>query len=359
MDGADDVWARLRDLTERVAAMADYVTLVVVANRHDGTLDGSTDRATEHFTDSETSQLLGGFRAAGFRTRYFEGERAFMSAVLDRPRLDIGTRHVLVYNVAQSGTDPGRKSLVPAFCALNGLPTCNSNSYCLSLARNKIHVHAVLATYGLPTPATWVFRAGNGWLRGERPPGDVELIAKACHESASIGLDEKSVGTLSGSYEEALAHKSELLGQPMVVQRLIRGLEMETPVVELAGRGQVLGPAVITLSGDDRLDGRILDYDAISHDAYGFAVPAGRHAAAVARIGQVAPAVFEVLGLSGFARVDFRVDQDGGVHVIDVSTTPHLVWHSAYAHVFREAGWAYEGMIASMVAVNAARLGWL
>ena len=359
MDGADDAWTQLRQLTDRVALIADDVTLVIVANRTGGTLDGSADRATEYFTDSETSQILGGFRAAGFRTRYFEGERAFMSAVLDRPRLDIATRHILVYNVAQSGTDPGRKSLVPAFCALNGLPTCNSNSYCLSLARNKIHVHAVLARYGLPTPAIWVFRAGAGWLRGERPPEDVELIAKACHESASIGLDEHSVGMLSARYEEALAHKSELLKQPMVVQRLIRGLEMETPVVEVARRGRALGPAVITLSGDDRLEGRILDYDAISHDAYGFMAPVERHAMAVARIGLVAPAVFEVLGLSGFARVDFRIDHEGGVHVIDVSTTPHLVWHSAYAHVFRQAGWAYEAMIASMVAVNAAQLGWL
>jgi D-alanine-D-alanine ligase len=354
-----ETWTALRALTDRVISIADDVTVIVVANRKAVVSADAGDRSTEYLSDNEANQLLTGLRASGFKTRYFEGELAFIAAVLAAPRLDVTSPRIIVYNIAQSGTDPGRKSLVPSFCALHGIPVCNSGSYAVSLARNKLHVHAVLRRFGLPTPPTWAYRSGHGWMNGEHPPREELLIAKACQESASIGLDAASVGLLTPQFEDMLAQKSERLGQPMVVQPLIRGREIESPVVEVERRHRLLGPAVITLAGDDRLDERILDYDAVAHDGYGFSDPGPEHRVAVGEIARVAPAACEVLGLTGFARVDFRVADDGAVYVIDVATSPHLVWHSAYAHVFRQAGWRHEEMMAGMVAINAARLGWL
>lgn len=359
MGDHSEIWARLRALTARTMAQADDITVVLVANKKAAGLSDSDDRATEYLSDSEASQLLTGLQAAGFRTRYFEGELAFMSAVLDNPRLDVSSKHLAVYNIAQSGSDPGRKSLVPAFCALHDLKTCNSSSYAVSLARNKLHVHAVLRRFGLPTPGTWAYQAGRGWLGGEPPPAGPLLIAKACQESASIGLDADSLGRLGASYERMLAERSARLNQPMVVQLLIPGWEIEAPVVEIDGGQHVLGPAIVTLGGEDRLGERILDYDAVAYDDYGYAPPKSEHDQAVARIARAAPAICQVLGLNGFARVDFRVGEDGEIYAIDVATSPHIVWHSAYWHVFQIAGWTHEEMMAAMVGVNAARWNWL
>lgn len=47
------------------------------------------------------------------------------------------------------------------------------------------------------------------------------LIAKALHESASIGLNSNSVGKRSPKYEDMLARKSGTLRQAMLVQRLV------------------------------------------------------------------------------------------------------------------------------------------
>jgi len=80
---------------------------------------------------------------------------------------------------------------------------------------------------------------------------------------------------------------------------------------------------------------------------------------AVGRIRDIAPAVCEVLGLNGYARVDFRVSADGEAYVTDVATSPHLVWHSAFARVFGANGWSHERMLAAMVASNAERFGWI
>ena len=359
MDDPGQVWAALADATDHVLAVADGMTILVVANRKGEMPDESEDRSTEYLSDNEANQLLTGFAASGFRTRYFEGERAFLRASLEGELALAPPGRAIVYSIAQSGTDAGRKSLVPAFSALQGLRVFNSGSYAVSLARNKLHVHSVLKRFGIPTPPPFAYRAQHGWLRGERPPAGELLIAKAIQESASIGLDADSVGTLCSAFEDILSNKSRALGQAMVVQPLVVGYEIEAPVVELSGRHHVLGPAIVTLGGDDWLGERVLDYATVARDGNGFAVPGVPHVRAVQRIQEIAPAVCDVLGLNGFARVDFRVAADGEAYVTDVATSPHLVWHSAFAKIFDANGWSYERMLASMVASNAARFGWI
>lgn len=354
-----ELWAGLRELTDKAKAIADEITVVLVANRQRALSGNSQDRATEYFTDYEANQILTGLRTSGFRTFSFEGENEFISHVLNHQGHISNSRWTLIYNTAQAGTDPGRKSMVPAFCALNGLPTCNSNSYALSLARHKLHVHTILRHYGIPTPDTWAFDANAGWLRGERPPLDTVLIAKAGHESASIGLDESSVGVWSPEYEKILRQKSIDLGQQFIVQKLISGREFEVPVVSFAHAHEALPPVAITLNGNDKLGSQILTYAAIACDGFGFATCPPEYSCESLRMREAAAGVCEVLGLNGFSRVDFRMDDDRNVWVTDVSTSPHIVMHSAYWHNFHQAGWSHGDMLACMIAINAANLGWI
>lgn len=353
------IWQKLRYLTDRVQEIADDVTVIFVANRQRAVTESPLDRSTEYFTDHETNQILTALKANGFRTVYFEGEDEFISFILERRHETIRSRWTIVYNTAQSGTDPGRKSLVPAFCALHGLQTCNSNSYAVSLARHKLHVHAVLRRYGIPSPDTWAFDAQLGWLRNERPPGDVLLIAKAGYESASIGLDERSIGHMSPSFEQALIEKSRDLNQNFVVQRFVSGSEFEVPVVNVANIRGAMVPVGITIDGDRELGERVLHYASVAEDRFGFALCPEDWTPEAERMRNAAAAVCEVLGLRGFARVDFRVDDNRDVWVTDVSTSPHIVAHSAYWHSFQSEGWSYSDMLGCMIAVNASNYHWL
>jgi D-alanine-D-alanine ligase len=353
------IWQELRFLTDRMQAIADDVTVIFVANRQRAVTDSPLDRSTEYFTDDEANQILTALKESGFRTMYFEGEDQFISFVLKGKHKAIQSRWTIVYNTAQSGTDPGRKSMVPAFCALHGLPTCNSDSYAVSLARHKLHVHAILRRYGIPTPDTWAFDARLGWLRNECPPRDVLLIAKAGYESASIGLDEFSIGHMSRSFEEVLTKKSSALNQHFVVQRFISGNEFEVPIINIGNRRGAVAPVAITINGDHRLGERVLLYASVAEDRFGFARCPEDYTAESARMRDAAAAVCEVLGLKGFARVDFRVDDDRGVWVTDVSTSPHIVAHSAYWHSFSSEGWSYSDMLGCMIAVNASNYHWL
>lgn len=352
------LWNELRQLTEKVSKIADDITVVFVANRQKGLTGESQDRSTEYFTDIETNQLLTGFRQSGFRTLYFEGEMEFITYVISSHGKIANSRFAIVYNTAQSGTDPGRKSMIPSFCALHNICTCNSNSYAVSLARHKLHVHAILHKYSIPTPNTWAFDCETSWLRDETPQKDVKLIAKAGHESASIGLDNSSLGMISSEFEDILRRKTGELQQQFVVQRFINGREFEVPVVIYNKSCAAITPVEIKLDGHS-LEDAILSYETIAYDSFEFYITNGAPSLLDQNMRVYAEAVCEVLGLNGFARVDFRVDKDNNPWVTDVSTSPHIVKHSSYWHAFMHAGWEHSEMLACMIAINAKNLGWI
>jgi D-alanine-D-alanine ligase len=344
-----------------VRAIADTLTVPLVANlKSAGTPVGdysASSVATEYFSENEASQIHLGLQECGFYTKLYPGEDAFISAVMDGSFLSLPRLRKLIYNTAQSGTGAGRKSLIPAFCALHGIPVCNSNPYVLSLARHKFHVYAILRTLGLPVVDSWLFD-GAGWLLGERPAHGIKLIAKACYESASIGLDYDGIGELSDAYEAMLACKAAGLRQPYVVQRFIAGSEAEVPVLDFGTGAFALEPVAMTLDGNAVLGDRILDYDIVANDLGGFAPCTHLDQAARDGMKTTAEEVFRVLGIAAVGRVDFRIQSDGRFLITDIATTPHLVQHSAFAFAFGQAGFKHADVMGAVVAANARRFGW-
>lgn len=346
---------------QAVKSIAEILTVPLVANlKSEGAEAGdyrSSSVATEYFSENEASQILIGLQECGFYTKLYAGESAFIAAVLDGAFARLPREHKLVYNTAQSGTGAGRKSLIPAFCALHRIAACNSDAYVLSLARHKFHVYAILRTLGLPATDSWLFDQ-SGWLFEQRPPSNTKLIAKACFESASIGLDQEGVGELSDAYEAMLKRKVAELRQPYIVQRFIAGYEAEVPVIDVGHGPCALEPVAMTLNNDPVLGDRILDYDIVYNDRNGFA--SCRHLDRRTREGMklAAQNVFRALGMTAIGRVDFRIDSQGCFFITDVATTPHLVRHSAFAFAFAEAGFAHADVFGAVAAANAHRQGW-
>lgn len=360
----DEPWRTIRAAIQSMQPIAEQLTVPVVANlKPTRTLDqdhSATSVATEYFSENEASQVMLAFQECGCYTRFYAGELAFIAASLNGEIDRLPRRYKLVYNVAQSGTGPGRKSLMPAFCTLQNIAICNSDPYVVSLARHKFHVQCVLRTIGIPTPDSWLYDLRLGWLANRRPPSDALLIAKACYESASIGLTNDSVGVLSNAYEQRLRTQAAVLRQPLIVQRFVPGYEVEVPIIEAGGGVVTLDPVSITLEGETLLGDRFLDYDLVDYDSYGFAASHHLAAETIESLRAAALAAFTALGIRGIGRVDFRVSsKDGSIAVTDVATSPHLVQHSSFAFAFQQAGLSHTDLFAAMLAANAQRYNFI
>jgi D-alanine-D-alanine ligase len=179
-------------------------------------------------------------------------------------------------------------------------------------------------------------------------PGE-QVLAKSAYESASIGIGPKSAFAYHQTEDERLREISKGLAQPVVVQRFIAGREFEVPVI-FDSRPLALQPVGVSLDDDPNLGDKFLHYDIIARDKYGFFEL--NEPGLSNELRGFAENVFQVLGMRGFGRVDFRVDLQGKPYVTDVSTSPHLTSHSAYGFRFRADGYDTSALLAALVGLR-------
>jgi hypothetical protein len=158
---------------------------------------------------------------------------------------------------------------VPAFCAHFSIPTLNSDAYSCAINRQKFHVSRLLQSFGVIVPRSWYFLPGRGWWDDDKPPFGEAVVAKATYEGSSVGVDPDAVGPFSPRIEERIAFLGGALRQPITVQKLIAGFELEVPLACL-GSPKALGVAALTIKGEFRLGSSVLLYDNAWEDDYGF-----------------------------------------------------------------------------------------
>ncbi len=81
-------------------------------------------------------------------------------------------------------------------------------------------------------------------------------------------------------------------------------------------------------------------------------VPAPIEAPSIARVRELAVAVFELAGCSGLARCDFFVEPDGEVLVNEINTMPGFTETSVYAKLLEASGIAYAELCDRLVAAR-------
>lgn len=357
----EDGWKEIRKILEQTEQIKDDIYLVVVANIKSKTTlaqDYSMHSVTTEFlSESETEEIIQAFREFGFYSHLFIEEDKFFDWVLSH-KIDQAIRtKKLVYNSAQAGVGPGRKSLIPAFCALHHIPITGSDSYVVSLARQKYHVNNIIRNLGLTAPRSWLYDFKNHWLLGKQPANGEKVIVKLTYESASIGLDKNSVMIIDNKIEDYLEELSKKFLQPLTVQEFISGYEVEVPVFDL---DTPFAPMVVGISLNDKqyLQDNILTYDDVYNDSYSFYKVEQFSKEQASLISDCAVKVFQCLGIRGLGRVDFRVKENGNFYVMDVATNPHIIKHSSFAFLYEGEGLAYKYLPSTLVGLACKRISW-
>lgn len=296
---------------------------------------GSFNMDTEYFSDDEFEEVVSMFQTVGLHTDYFTYEDDFFHYVIE-----CAPSNLVVYNAAQSGVGPGRKSLVPAFCNLHAIPCTGSNAYVVSLCRHKYHVNKILSQAGISTPKSWLYQ--HDWLMDLHPPKDTKLLLKPIYESASIGIEDSSIRFYTKELDLLVKQLTEQHHQPIIAQEFIPGYEVEVPLLCVNNDIYQLPPVGITINGKHDLGDDILNYDRIYFDKYGFYDFSLEHKNMAEKLCSCAADVARLLGMEGLCRVDYRIKNDGTFYVTDVSTNPHFVSHSSVHFSFNALGLSSE-----------------
>lgn len=277
----------------------------------------------DYMTEGVIRGILQSLRDLGIYVELFIGEDVFIKAVHANSFEKVARQYKLVFNLAQSGTGPARKSLVPCFCNLHHLPCCNSDGHVVALMRHKYHATSILRDHGLPVPRTWLFQENGEWLDGRRPPEGTKLIVKPTYEAACIGLSRDSVRSSDASLDAFALERARLMRQPLTVQEFIHGYDIDVPVF-LAPNAFAPMAVGVSMGGRRNLGEDFLDFDTLSERSYDFFDGIEVTGLPVNAMCRAAEKAARVLGIKGYGRIDFRATQSGEYYLIDMQTMPDI-----------------------------------
>jgi len=249
-----------------------------------------------------------------------------------------------VFNLVESLG--GRAELIAAVPALlegRGVPFTGNSADAQHLSSNKLLAKRVLAAAGIPAPPLF---DGTG-------ASDARWIIKSVWEHASFGLDDDSIAA-TPRVGALLARRAAEHGGRWFAEAYVPGREFN--VALLAGDSGVaaLPPAEIRFDGYPRGKPRIVGYAAKWHGASVEYLSTPRsfdvEAALARRLTELALACWHAFDLAGYARVDFRLADDGTLYVLEVNANPCLSPDAGFAAALAEAGMQFSGAVAALVA---------
>jgi D-alanine-D-alanine ligase len=269
-------------------------------------------------------------------------------------------RPEVVFNLVESWC--GLASLacvVPALCRKRGVPCTGSDEGALALAGDKALARRFMQAAAIPAPegvSLEEIRLGDF-------PGAGRYIVKSRFEDASLGLGPDCVVEAGGRDE--LLRIMETLAPRMagdcVAERYVAGQEFNLAL--LAGPdGGVQALPLAEMVFDSGLSGpAILHYAAKWEEgSTAFAASARRFVSDHPLGGEMVAIglrCWEVFGLAGYARIDFRMSGTGDIFVIDVNPNPCITPDAGFAAAACQAGLHHVEIVRRIAAAALRRAG--
>jgi D-alanine-D-alanine ligase len=254
----------------------------------------------------------------------------------------------LVFNLVDAVRGDGRLApVIPSLLDAVGLPYTGAHSDAWLETLSKVATKLKLQRQGLPTPE---FSVDGSGLDPEAP-----VIVKAAWEHGSLGLDASSV-VKGAEAAGVIRERTRRFGTEHFAESYIEGREFNLALLEERGRARVLPIAEIIFEGWGEDAPRIVGYDAKwvpESEAYTgtprrFGAEQDEPALA-ARLKSLALACWDLFGLAGYARVDFRVDATGAPWILEVNVNPCLSPDAGFAAAAAQGGLSYPDLIGRIV----------
>lgn len=241
---------------------------------------------------------------------------------------------------------------VVSYLELLRVPYTGCNPRGLMLARDKVLAKKLFSFHRIPFPEFTVSLQGRmvkrpSWL-------SFPLIVKSITEEASLGISQASIVEDDGKLKERVAFIHESVGTGALIERYIEGRELYVGVL---GNGHLHALPVWELKLDKlpddarRIATERVKWSRKYQDKYGITsekaknLPVGK----VEEIQHLAKRVYRALGLSGYARIDLRMDGEGGLYVLEANPNPQIARNEDFADSAESDGYAYEELLQELL----------
>ena len=229
---------------------------------------------------------------------------------------------------------------------------CNPRG--LTLARDKALAKKLLAYHRIPVPEFTTIRRGRKTVISKRLP--FPLIVKSLVFEASAGISQASVVENHDQLVRRVAFVHDSLGTAAIVERFIDGRELYVGVM---GNERLDVLPVWEMSFAQMPDNRWkiaterVKWSTQYQKRHGIVTSrAALESALSDRIQRLAKRAYRALDLSGYARIDLRMDDQGGLYVLEANPNPNLAYGEDFAESAETTGVSYERLLDRIIALG-------
>ena len=223
----------------------------------------------------------------------------------------------------------GEDGTVQGALEVLGIPYTGSGVMASALAMDKWRTKLVWLASGIPTPRYRIVDAGTDWP-GVIAELGLPLIVKPAREGSTIGITRvvsADPDALAAAWATAALHDPLVL-----VEEFVSGVELTASIVD--------GDALPLI----RIEAPQGNYD--YHNKYfsdetRYFCPCGLPEAQEQEIRERSLAAFDVVGCTGWGRLDLILRADGSFQFLEVNTSPGMTGHSLVPMAARQAGIAF------------------
>lgn len=252
---------------------------------------------------------------------------------------------------------------VVSYLELLRLPYTGCNPRGLILARDKALSKKLLAYHRVPVPEFTVVRPGRKPVLPKRLR--FPMIVKSLFFEASQGISQASVVENADQLARRVTFIHERLGTAAIVEQFVDGRELYVGVL---GNERLDVFPVWEMSFEKMAENRWkiaterVKWSTQYQKRHGIMTAEAKlDATTRERIQQIARRAYRALDLSGYARIDVRMDETGRVYVLEANPNPNLAYGEDFAESAEVSGIPYERLLDRIVALGlrweAARTG--
>jgi D-alanine-D-alanine ligase len=237
---------------------------------------------------------------------------------------------------------------VVSYLELLRLPYTGCNPRGMLLARDKALSKKLLQYHRIPVPEFVMVPRGRKPRLPKRQTYPV--IVKSLTQEASIGISQASVVDDDRGLKERVQFIHESIGTDAIVEQFIEGRELYCGVIGNL-RVQVLPVWEMTFAkmpdSQHRIATERVKWNAKYQAKVGIATGEARDLpeGTAERIQHISRRAYKVLELSGYARIDLRLDAEGRVYVLEANPNPQIARNEDFADSAAKAEIPYPLLI--------------
>jgi D-alanine-D-alanine ligase len=256
----------------------------------------------------------------------------------------------LVFNLVESVEGHGRLLyLASAMLDCLGIPYTGSPTDALYLTTNKLLAKKILASSGIKTPGSL---SEDEFRKGASP------IIIVLWEHAASGLDEDSVISVTDPAQllSELRLRKEKTGGECFAEEYIEGREFNLSILASQSDPETLPPAEMRFEGYPAGKWKVVGYRAKWDDASFESLHTRRSfdfeqsdQPLLHQLRDISTRCWHLFALRGYARVDFRVDEENQPWVLEINANPCLSPDAGFMAAATQAGFDYRQVVRRII----------